>query len=183
MNPYEYETGSLTEDLINTYDTFLDVPEELQTPDDLYAFLTRHHFPVAKPPTHADLEAVRVLRESLRTIWNEATVKEATEGINHLVASIRATPYLVGGEGDTVHLTFAEEPTHSFIERLTLASALEMVRLLQTYGLGRLRHCDSAPCRDVFVDTSRNRSRRFCDDRCASRYNVAAFRERQRDGS
>jgi predicted RNA-binding Zn ribbon-like protein len=180
MNPYEYETGVLAEDLINTYDTFLDIPEELQSPDDLHDFLDRHDFPVANPLTSADLEAVRLLRETLRSIWNADTIGAATDTLNRLVASIRATPQIMEGTGDTIHLTFVPEPNHSFMERLTLASALDMVRLLQTHGLGRLRHCDSAPCRDVFVDTSRNRTRRFCDDRCASRYNVAAFRERQK---
>jgi predicted RNA-binding Zn ribbon-like protein len=183
MNHYEYETGVLAEDLINTYDTFLEVPEELQTPDDLHAFLDRHHFPVDHPPTFANLEAVRLLRETLRSIWNAETINAATESLNRLFASIRATPYIMEGTADTIHLTFAAEPQHSFMERLTLASALDMVRLLQTHGLGRLRHCDSAPCHDVFIDTSRNRTRRFCDDRCASRYNVAAFRERQRGGN
>ena len=35
-------------------------------------------------------------------------------------------------------------------------------------------------CQDVFVDTSPNRSRRYCSDRCSSRANVAAYRARRR---
>jgi predicted RNA-binding Zn ribbon-like protein len=35
-------------------------------------------------------------------------------------------------------------------------------------------------CPDVYVDTSRNASRRYCSDTCASRATVAAYRARQK---
>jgi predicted RNA-binding Zn ribbon-like protein len=47
-------------------------------------------------------------------------------------------------------------------------------------GADRFGSCVDPRCRGVFIDTSRNRSRRYCSDRCASRANVAAHRERQR---
>ncbi|MEO7071362.1 MAG: CGNR zinc finger domain-containing protein, partial [Nostocoides sp.] len=34
-------------------------------------------------------------------------------------------------------------------------------------------------CDDVFVDLSRNRSKRFCDAICGNRENVAAYRARR----
>jgi predicted RNA-binding Zn ribbon-like protein len=48
------------------------------------------------------------------------------------------------------------------------------------YGNDRLGICQADRCEDVYVDTSRNRSRRYCDDACASRMNVAAYRTRQK---
>jgi predicted RNA-binding Zn ribbon-like protein len=47
-------------------------------------------------------------------------------------------------------------------------------------GATRLGVCDASSCTNVFVDTSPNRSRRYCSDRCSSRENVAAYRARQR---
>jgi predicted RNA-binding Zn ribbon-like protein len=47
-------------------------------------------------------------------------------------------------------------------------------------GFERFGSCASATCDDVYVDTSRNRSRRNCSDTCTTRENVAAFRRRQR---
>ena len=35
-------------------------------------------------------------------------------------------------------------------------------------------------CEHVYVDTSPNRSRRYCSERCSSRANVAAYRARRR---
>jgi predicted RNA-binding Zn ribbon-like protein len=45
----------------------------------------------------------------------------------------------------------------------------------------RLRRCEAPDCVRVFVDLSRNRSRRYCDSRtCGNRLHVAAYRARQR---
>jgi predicted RNA-binding Zn ribbon-like protein len=41
--------------------------------------------------------------------------------------------------------------------------------------------CADESCGDVFVDASRNRSRRYCSDTCANRLNVAAHRRRRRE--
>ena len=47
-------------------------------------------------------------------------------------------------------------------------------------GPGRFGTCADDGCTGVFLDTSRNQSRRFCSDRCATRANVAALRSRRR---
>ncbi|MGH9036560.1 MAG: CGNR zinc finger domain-containing protein, partial [Acidimicrobiia bacterium] len=55
--------------------------------------------------------------------------------------------------------------------------------VIRDQGLDRLRVCSAIGCSRVFVDTSRNRSRRYCDpSTCGNRTNVAAYRARQRSG-
>lgn len=179
MTAYNDSSLSLAEDLINTYDTFLEQPEHLLTPTDLRLFLEQHGVALSTLPTLEELALVRGLRESLRAIWNAESPALATERLNQLFASLRATPRAEIEEDDKVRLTLLPEPRMPLMERLTLATALDIVQLLQIYGLERLHFCAADPCRDVFVDTSRNRTRRFCSDRCANRYNVAAFRERK----
>ncbi len=44
----------------------------------------------------------------------------------------------------------------------------------------RIGRCQARGCTRLFVDQSRNRSRRFCGNTCASRTTVAAYRARQR---
>ena len=51
---------------------------------------------------------------------------------------------------------------------------------LTEHGADRLGLCEAAPCRNAYLDTSTNRSRRYCSDRCATRANVAAYRARKR---
>lgn len=179
MSAYENAPQTLAENLINSYDTFLEVPERLPTPADLHAFLQQQGFEVAAPPTEEELEKVRLLRDTLREIWNATTLGEAIESLNALLAPLHTTPHITQAGEDTLCLTLHPTPSTPLPERLTLACGMDIVNLLQNYGHPRLRHCAAAPCRDVFIDTSRNRTRRFCSDRCANRYNVAAFRERR----
>ncbi len=44
---------------------------------------------------------------------------------------------------------------------------------------GRLGVCDAAPCDRVYVDESKNGTRRYCSARCQSRVKAAAHRARQ----
>ena len=56
-------------------------------------------------------------------------------------------------------------------------SAMEV---LLDADLGRLGECDSETCGFLFLDTTRNRSRRWCDTRiCGNRARVRAHRKRQ----
>jgi hypothetical protein len=50
-------------------------------------------------------------------------------------------------------------------------------------GRSRLRQCAADGCGRWYADTSRNRSRRYCSDACASRTTVAAYRARARQRS
>jgi predicted RNA-binding Zn ribbon-like protein len=68
----------------------------------------------------------------------------------------------------------------SVSELLIGEALLGLATLVCDLGPGRLGVCSAAPCTRVYVDTSPNRSRRYCSDRCSSRANVAAYRARQR---
>ena len=58
----------------------------------------------------------------------------------------------------------------------TVAAALAYVATSES-GL-ILGQCAASNCRNFFVDQSRNRTRRFCGNACASRTTVAAHRAR-----
>jgi len=177
-NYAEYQ-ARLVEDLINTYDLYLDEPERLRAPDDLQRFLAAHGFDPGEHITGETLEAVRELRAGLRACWNAETFEALARRLNPLLGrepvALRVEP-----DGDRLALWIEAPPDAALIERLAVACAAGLIALAQQHGPERLRSCAAEPCRDVFVDTSRNKSRRFCSDRCANRYNVAAFRERQK---
>ncbi len=54
-------------------------------------------------------------------------------------------------------------------DRYAAGAAMGLAVYVSAEGLDRLAICASAPCQNVFIDTSSNRSRRFCSDRCAAR--------------
>ncbi len=56
-------------------------------------------------------------------------------------------------------------------------------QLLIADELSRLKLCDADDCGWLFVDGSRNRSRRWCDmSDCGNRAKARRYRERQREG-
>ncbi len=59
-------------------------------------------------------------------------------------------------------------------------AAMGLTMAFLDVGPERFGTCASEGCSGVFIDTSRNRSRRYCSDRCATRENVAALRSRRR---
>jgi predicted RNA-binding Zn ribbon-like protein len=87
-----------------------------------------------------------------------------------------------GPGGSRWHLHVAEQQS-SVCELLMAESLLGLSTLVCELGAARFGVCDASRCSHVFVDTSPNRSRRYCSDRCSSRANVAAFRARQRAAS
>jgi predicted RNA-binding Zn ribbon-like protein len=62
-------------------------------------------------------------------------------------------------------------------ERAAAAALLEVIRAGEWSRFG---FCAAAPCCCVYLDRSKNRSRRYCCDLCADRVNQAAYRRRRR---
>ena len=165
FNAYKNQLSHFVQDLINSYDPYLEEPEHLQTQADVDEFLAQRGF---HPNETLDLDAVRDLRERMREIWTSSSAEAMREKLNPLLS-----------EGQ-LSLQLAEDMSWQFkLDDLELVAALGIALTLQEHGHERLRGCASSPCQDVFVDTSRNKTRRFCSERCANRYNVAAFRNRQ----
>jgi predicted RNA-binding Zn ribbon-like protein len=57
---------------------------------------------------------------------------------------------------------------------------MSLLEAIRDDGWDRFGICAGAPCCCVFVDRSKNRSRRFCSDLCADRVAQALHRERRR---
>jgi predicted RNA-binding Zn ribbon-like protein len=156
--------------------------DRLQTVADLRALLLdEHHW--RRIASEADVEPLRALRAELRTVFEDAAVGEesaAVRRINVLLDSIQITPRLTGHDGAAWHLHFAEGAQRAS-EGFASAAVLGVAFYVGEFGFSRLGTCQSSSCQNVFIDTSSNRSRRYCSDRCATRANVAAYRARQRD--
>jgi len=156
--------------------------DRLQTVADLRAMLTHEPF-WSRIAGEADLAPLRALRSELRTIFEDASVGEesaAARRINVLLGSIQIAPRLTGHDGEDWHLHFAEGAQLAH-EGFASAAVLGVAFYVSENGFDRLGTCQSSPCRNIFIDTSTNQSRRYCSDRCATRANVAAYRARQRN--
>ena len=180
---YSDEPVQLAVDLVNTHEGFAD-EEHLATVADLEGFITEHTSEWERPDwslTSADLDAVQALRTRLREAIIAGDAAAAADHLNRILVDVSATPRVsVHNEADP-HLHF--EPTDASPARwLGAITAMGLSVALIEGGYDRFGVCASATCEDVYVDTSRNRSRRHCSASCTTRENVAAYRKRQKAG-
>lgn len=69
------------------------------------------------------------------------------------------------------------------LDRILWVSVRSLADLLLAPELERLKFCDAHDCGWLFIDASRNRSRRWCDMAdCGNRAKVRRFRQKQQNG-
>lgn len=124
----------------------------------------------------AELAGVHALRPQLRRLWS-ADTDEVVDVVNRLLRRAHALPQLVRHDGWPWHL-HATGDDAPLADRMAVEAAMAVADLVRAGELGRLRTCARPDCTDVLVDLTRNRSRRFCDETCANREHVAAYRAR-----
>ena len=103
----------------------------------------------------------------------------AIEMLNALLAQTGATPQIVAHDGRGPHI-HVSRPAAPLADRIAAHLAMGLAELVVAGESERMHCCAAAPCRNVFLDLSRNRSRRYCDSRtCGNRLHVAAYRARR----
>lgn len=154
--------------IANTWDTFEAPYERLGTLADLRRFLERVGRPeAARVARKRDLVEVRQLRARLRRVFVAQNVSEAARLLNALAEEAVAVPRLedVGG---TWKLRFG--PTERSVSaHLGATAAAALIDIVRAHGLTRFGTCSGPPCTGVFVDATKNRSRRYCCHWCADR--------------
>lgn len=167
----------LAADLVNTRGSMTGT-DYMPDQETLSRFLEQHGIAVPGDLSEKDLVAIGRSRDLLREVFFAADVDAAAAEVNEILAAEGAAPRLERVDGE---LRIGFTPGQSDIARdLTITTAMGLAQLLVDSGTDRFGICSANDCRDVFVDTSRNRSRRYCTDSCSSRSNVAAFRARRR---
>jgi len=155
--------------------------EGLRTAADVAEFGRRYAFP-PRAATSSDAPRLRAQRQRLDAIAMACQAGEeaaATSMLNALLARTGAIPQIVAHDGRGPHL-HVSRPSAPLADRVAAQLAMGLARLVVTGETDRVRTCQSPDCRDVFIDFSRNRSRRYCDNRtCGNRVHVAAYRARK----
>jgi predicted RNA-binding Zn ribbon-like protein len=148
---------------------------DLQEIADRYAF-------AGVPGTASDVVRAREYRarfDSIVTACEAGSEESAIEQINAVLTQAGASPQIAAHDGRGPHL-HVTRPTSPLADRMAAHFAMGLAWLVVAGESRRIRSCDSPTCRAVFVDLSRNRSRRYCDSRtCGNRLHVAAYRARK----
>ncbi len=169
-NSADYENGRVTQEYLHTYDDFLVWSQRVGV---LSEEQVQHLRTVAQPERAAQvLEETLGLRDVIYRIFSAAVAgrtasRNDLEALNaaftesvrwlRIVAADEGYAYLCGGSDDDLN-----RPLWSIVQ--TAAA------LLTSPELPLVRQCAADDCSYLFVDTSRNRSRRWCDmDDCGNR--------------
>jgi predicted RNA-binding Zn ribbon-like protein len=145
----------------------------LESQDDLAAYLVNRQWPLKR------------LRRELRPVFEAASLgdpEQVVSLVNALLSKYPVSPHIAGHDSESWHLHVAERGS-SVSALVTAECIMGLAMLVVDFGPTRLGICSADRCDNAFVDTSPNRSRRYCSDRCSSRANVAAYRARRKAGS
>ncbi|MFF4529751.1 CGNR zinc finger domain-containing protein [Streptomyces sp. NPDC001407] len=172
---------TLAEDLVNTYNVVRNI-EKMPEVDGLSALFSRYGMPLATELSAADLAAAHRLRPVLREVFGAPDEATAVALLNRVLADHHAVPHYTDHDG-TWHLHVAA-PDAAPVDRYAVNAAMALLGVITTGGMERLHVCVGNRCAEVFVDTSRNQSRRYCSPLiCGNRAHAAAHRARRKEGA
>jgi predicted RNA-binding Zn ribbon-like protein len=153
----------------------LRVVADVQAFGDRYAF----HGTAAGPRDVSRLRAHRARLDAIAVSCESGDDAAAIEMLNALLAETGAVPQIVAHDGRGPHI-HVSRPAAPLADRIAAHLAMGLAEIVVAGEMERVRTCAAQPCRYVFVDLSRNRSRRYCDSRtCGNRLHVAAYRARR----
>jgi predicted RNA-binding Zn ribbon-like protein len=137
---------------------------------------------VGRLVTGAETTELLALAGRLRPVFEAAEGGRAdrvAELVNALLRDYRAAPELSRHDGEPWHLHYRSTAAGLATE-WGAGCAVGLAVVVDSQATGRLGVCRAGCCDRVFVDVSRNASRRFCSEACLNRTKVAAFRARAR---
>lgn len=153
-------------------------PDQLSTATELAEFARTWQWSGIRRSYATELPSVRELRPILERFW-EVDKDTAVDIVNRVLRESNALPQLVKHDQLDYHI-HAVPSDAPLAERMAVEAAMAMADVIRTDELGRLQVCGAEDCGDVYLDLSKNRSRRFCSTSCGNRANVAAYRARRR---
>jgi predicted RNA-binding Zn ribbon-like protein len=168
-----------TVELVNTLpETDTSGVDSLVDLEQLEAFTARHGYTGSRTHDARELAAVRGIRGRLRGLWR-VDRDDAVPLVNAMLADGRALPQLVRHDDTDWHI-HASDPDVPLAQRMLVEAALAFVDVIRADEYARVRVCDADDCEGVYVDFSKNGSKRYCDaGNCGNRMNVNAYRRRK----
>lgn len=134
--------------------------------------------------TAAEADQLATYAASLREVFEHADggdMDSACERANALLANTGAVPVLARHDDEPWHLHFHAVGA-PFAQGWAAAMATALAIVLGNAFADRIGVCSAPSCDRVYVDTSRNGTRRFCSTACQNRVKAATFRQRRATG-
>jgi predicted RNA-binding Zn ribbon-like protein len=163
--------------LVNTLPV-RDERDRMQTVADLDDYLVVNPYTGAIRRDEQEVAAIRSIRPRLRRLW-DVDRDGAVRLVNEMLRDGGALPQLTIHDGYDwhIHATRDDQPLAT---RIMVEAAMAFVDVIRSDEYGRVRVCEADDCEAVYVDYSKNGSKRYCDSgNCGNRMNVNAYRRRK----
>ena len=137
--------------------------------------------PEVRAVSEQEAAEFRAVAAALRRVFTAVAAGDtdtAARLVNVMLADTGARPHLDSHDGEPWHLHF-HGADDSPVMGWAAGCATGLAVVLGSDLHGRLGVCAAPRCDRVYVDISRNGTRRFCSTSCQSRVKAAAFRARQ----
>lgn len=108
-------------------------------------------------------------------------VDTAAHELNAILRQARAAPELARHDGEPWHLHFHTQDA-PWVMQWAAGMSASLAIIMGNPVIDRIGICTAPACDRVYIDTSRNGTRRFCSTACQNRVKAAKFRARQRNG-
>jgi len=150
--------------------------DELASPAQLRQILDDWAYSGRSDGDDRELDDVRAARARLRRLWS-LDRDDAVDEVNAILAEARARPRLVRHDDLDwhIHATSLDAP---LAQRILVEAAMALVDVIRADQMERLQTCAADDCDGLFLDLSKNTSRRFCSSRCGNRIAARAHRAR-----
>ncbi len=157
--------------------------EILTDPALLKEFLGTRRLRVDISPSCETMESLLELRTFLAKVLEDYTKEsliscEAIKRINHCLAISACTRAVEQGEhGIRVTIQPLSFDWNWVIAEITTS----FVHLIEHGNKERIKICENPDCQWFFYDETKSRTKRWCDDKCASLMKVRKFRAKQKN--
>ncbi len=165
--------------LVNTLpETDSEGVDRLASHADLDVFLAEFPYTGAVRHDDEELAALRAIRPRLHALWDVERAA-AVPLVNAMLHDGRALPQLVIHDGYDWHVHATDE-SDPLATRILVEAAMAFVEVIRADMYDRVRRCGADDCSSVYIDFSKNGSKRYCDvGNCGNRMNVNAYRRRK----
>jgi predicted RNA-binding Zn ribbon-like protein len=132
--------------------------------------------------TERDRDRLDGIAKEFRVIFSMPQ-DELARFSNAVLETIRFSPRIMNHGGFGWHIHYYDDD-FSFDERIRSNTAMSIMSLIIHGEAERLKTCKAATCDNVFVDTTRNASKVYCDVKtCGNRAHVANFRAKAQNST
>ena len=152
--------------------------DTLTTPEQFDEYLRINPYTGVIRRDDAELAALRGVRRPLRGLW-DVDRDGAVPLVNEMLRRGQALPRLMKHDGMDwhIHATSDDAPLAT---RVLVEAAMAFIDVIRADEYDRVRRCAADDCDGVYVDFSKNKSKRYCDTgNCGNRMNVNAYRRRK----